>query len=71
MNDDEVRLWIQGFVNFVGEPMAEYLLEDVGKMTKSSFTELWTDSAVELAGSNAHKTNYTKKSLVNLMKSKR
>jgi hypothetical protein len=31
MNDDEVRPWIKGFVEYVGEPLARHLLQDVGK----------------------------------------
>jgi hypothetical protein len=29
-NDDEIRPWIGGFVNHVGEHLAAYLLADVG-----------------------------------------
>jgi hypothetical protein len=29
-NDDEIRPWIGGFVNHVGEQLAKYLLADVG-----------------------------------------
>jgi hypothetical protein len=31
MNDDEVRPWIKVFVDFVGEPLARHLLQDVGE----------------------------------------
>jgi hypothetical protein len=31
MNDDEIRPWIKGFVEYVGEPLAKHLLQDVGE----------------------------------------
>jgi hypothetical protein len=30
-NDDEIRPWIQSFVDYVGEPLAKHLLQDVGE----------------------------------------
>jgi hypothetical protein len=30
-NDDEIRPWVQGFVDYVGEPLAKYLLQDAGE----------------------------------------
>jgi hypothetical protein len=31
MNDDEIRPWVKGFVEYVGEPLAKHLLQDVGE----------------------------------------
>jgi hypothetical protein len=31
MNDDEIRPWGKGFVEYVGEPLAKHLLQDVGE----------------------------------------
>jgi hypothetical protein len=31
-NDDEIRPWIQGFVDYIGEPLAKHLLQDVGEL---------------------------------------
>jgi hypothetical protein len=35
-NDDEIRPWIQGFVDYVGEPLAKHLLQDVGEFEENS-----------------------------------
>jgi hypothetical protein len=29
MNDDESQPWVKGFVEYVGEPLAKHLLQDV------------------------------------------
>jgi hypothetical protein len=31
MNDDEIRPWVKGFVDYVGEPLAKHLLQDAGQ----------------------------------------
>jgi hypothetical protein len=35
MNDDEIRPWVRGFVEYVGEPLAKHLLQDVGEFGES------------------------------------
>jgi hypothetical protein len=36
MKDDELRPWVKGFVDHVGEPLARHLLQDVGKFDDSN-----------------------------------
>lgn len=36
MNDDEIRPWVKGFVDYVGESLAMHLLQDVGKFDDTS-----------------------------------